>query len=96
MDLGCARVSTGVQTLDLQLEALAKADCGRIFTETASSAAREPPLLQEAVDYLRPEDTLVVWRLDHLGRSLQHLIETVTELQDRALAFEVTRGTLTP
>lgn len=86
------RGSTGVQTLDLQLEASAKADCGRIFTETASGAAREHPLLQEAVEYLRPGNMLVVWRLDHPGGSLQHLIETVTELQDRALAFEVTRG----
>jgi len=87
MNIGYARVSTGDQTLDLQLDALTKADCGRVFTETASGAKSDRPLLKEAVEYLRPGDTLVVWRLDRLGRSLQHLIETVTALEGRGIGF---------
>lgn len=87
MNIGYARVSTGDQTLDLQLDALAKADCGRVFTETASGAKSDRPILKEAVEYLRSGDTLVVWRLDRLGRSLQHLISVVTELQNRGIGF---------
>lgn len=87
MNIGYARVSTGDQTLDLQLDALTKAECGRIFTETASGAKSDRPVLKEAIAYIRPGDTLVVWRLDRLGRSLQHLIATVTELQDRGIGF---------
>jgi DNA invertase Pin-like site-specific DNA recombinase len=87
MDIGYARISTGEQTLDLQLDALAQAGCGKVFTETASGAKSERPLLQEALAYARSGDTIVVWRLDRLGRSLQHLIATVSELRDRGSAF---------
>jgi len=80
MDVGYARVSTGEQTLDLQLDACKKAGCGKVFTETASGAKTECLVLQEVLAYLRPGDTLVVWRLDRLGRSLRHLIETVALL----------------
>ena len=87
MDIGYARVSTGEQTLDLQLDALAKAGCGKVFTETASGAKSERPILKEALAYARAGDTIVVWRLDRLGRSLQHLIATVTDLKDRGIGF---------
>jgi DNA invertase Pin-like site-specific DNA recombinase len=87
MDIGYARVSTGEQTLALQLDALAAAGCGRVFEETASGATAERPVLKEALAYARPGDTLVVWRLDRLGRSLKHLIEAVTELQGRGVGF---------
>ena len=87
MDVGYARVSTGEQTLDLQLDALAKAGCGRVFEETASGAKADRVVLAELLGYLRAGDTLVVWRLDRLGRSLGHLIATVAELADRGIGF---------
>jgi DNA invertase Pin-like site-specific DNA recombinase len=88
MDIGYARVSTGEQTLDLQLDALAKAGCGKIYQETASGAKAERPVLEEVLGYLRPGDTLVVWRLDRLGRSLKHLIEVVALLAERGIGFK--------
>jgi DNA invertase Pin-like site-specific DNA recombinase len=88
MQIGYARVSTGEQTLDLQHDALTAAGCGRIFTDTASGAKAERPGLSEALDHLRQGDTLVVWRLDRLGRSLRHLIETVMALEQRGVGFK--------
>src|SRR5919206_4316257 len=88
MDIGYARVSTGEQTLDLQLDALAKAGCGKVYRETASGAKAERPVLEEVLGYLRPGDTLVVWRLDRLGRSLQHLIDVVAALAERGIGFK--------
>jgi DNA invertase Pin-like site-specific DNA recombinase len=87
MNIGYARISTGEQTLDLQLDALENDGCEKVFTETASGAQAARPRLQEAIAYARPGDTLVVWRLDRLGRSLGHLIETVTALADRGIGF---------
>ncbi|MDP9366676.1 MAG: recombinase family protein [Chloroflexota bacterium] len=87
MDIGYARISTGEQTLDLQLDALDKAGCGKVFTETASGAKADRPILEDVLAYLRPGDTLIVWRLDRLGRSLPHLIETVATLRDRGIGF---------
>jgi len=87
MNIGYARISTGEQTLDLQLDALAKDGCERVFEETASGAKAERPILKEALAYARPGDTLVVWRLDRLGRSLPHLIDTVTALRERGIGF---------
>src|SRR5690348_6581068 len=86
--VGYARVSTGEQTLDLQLDALAAAGCDRVFQDTASGAKAERPGLARALDFLRPGDTLVVWRLDRLGRSLQHLIQTLTALDQRGVGFK--------
>jgi DNA invertase Pin-like site-specific DNA recombinase len=88
MDIGYARVSTGEQTLDLQLDALTNAGCGKVFMETASGAKADRPVLAEVLSYLRAGDTLVVWRLDRLGRSLPHLIETVATLRERGIGFK--------
>jgi DNA invertase Pin-like site-specific DNA recombinase len=88
MLIGYARVSTGDQTLDLQRDALRAAGCGRIFEETASGAKSERPVLKEGLEYLRPGDTLVVWRLDRLGRSLQHLLTTIADLAEQGIGFK--------
>ncbi len=87
MLVGYARVSTQDQTIDLQRDALDKAGCERVFTDTVSGSKAERPGLEQALHFLRPGDTLVVWRLDRLGRSLQHLIETVSTLQARGIGF---------
>src|SRR5437660_12450861 len=78
--IGYARVSTGDQDVALQLDALTAAGCERWFSDTASGSLSERPQLERALEELRDgEDTLVVWRLDRLGRSLRHLIELVGE-----------------
>jgi len=88
MNIGYARVSTGEQTLDLQLDALAGVGCERTFTETASGAKADRPVLAEVLSYIRGGgDTLVVWRLDRLGRSLPHLIATLSDLANRGVGF---------
>src|SRR5512147_1136441 len=88
MFIGYARISTADQTLNLQKDALQQAGCSRIFTDTASGAKAERKGLDEALDYVRAGDTLVVWRLDRLGRSLRHLIETITGLNNRGIGFK--------
>jgi DNA invertase Pin-like site-specific DNA recombinase len=87
MRVGYARVSTHEQNLTLQLDALRKAGCERVFEDKASGAKSERPGLAKAREMLRPGDTLVVWRLDRLGRSLKHLIDTVTELDEAGVGF---------
>jgi DNA invertase Pin-like site-specific DNA recombinase len=88
MFVGYARISTIDQNLDLQKDALERAGCTKIFTETASGAKVDRPILQDALNYVRAGDVLVVWKLDRLGRSLKQLIETVTELQERGIEFK--------
>jgi DNA invertase Pin-like site-specific DNA recombinase len=88
MLIGYARVSTHEQTLHLQQDALEKAGCNKIFTDTASGAKTERIGLEDALRYVRKGDTLVVWRLDRLGRSLPHLITTITDLEDRGSGFK--------
>src|SRR5512142_1414601 len=88
MLVGYARVSTADQTLGLPRDALTKAGCERLFTDTASGSRADRPGLEEALDFLRPGDTLVVWRLDRLGRSLRHLIDTIGALQERGIGFK--------
>jgi DNA invertase Pin-like site-specific DNA recombinase len=88
MLIGYARVSTQEQTLNLQLDALKNAGCVRIFTDTASGARQERAGLAEALEYIREGDILVVWKLDRLGRSLQHLIDTITALNNRTIGFK--------
>jgi DNA invertase Pin-like site-specific DNA recombinase len=78
--LGYARASTTDQQPHLQVDALTAAGCYRVFTETASGARTDRPALEQLLDQLRPDDTLVVWKLDRLGRSLRHLVDTVTGL----------------
>ena len=88
MLIGYASVSTPDQTLNLQQDALEKAGCTKIFTDTASGATVERKGLEEALSFIRGGDTLVVWRLDRLGRSLKDLIEKLTELHTRNIGFK--------
>jgi DNA invertase Pin-like site-specific DNA recombinase len=85
--IGYARVSTTDQNPDLQKDALGQAGCLRVFVDRASGALDSRPELARALDHLRPGDTLVVWRLDRLGRSLRHLIETIKGLEEQGVAF---------
>ena len=88
MLIGYARVSTQDQTLDLQQDALHKIGCTKIFTDTISGAKAERKGLAEALAYVRAGDSLVVWKLDRLGRSLKHLIDTITDLNNRHIGFK--------
>ena len=85
--IGYARVSTIEQNTDLQRDALAGAGCVRVFVDTASGAIQTRPELERCLDHLRPGDTLVVWRLDRLGRSLRHLIDSIAVLDQRGIGF---------
>jgi DNA invertase Pin-like site-specific DNA recombinase len=88
MLIGYARVSTDDQNLNLQRDALQKEGCELILDDMVSGTKARRPGLEKALSHLREGDTLVVWRLDRLGRSLRHLIETVTELQERGVGFK--------
>ena len=88
MLIGYARVSTQDQNPELQMDALEKAGCEKIFVEKRSGAQRERPELQAALEYMRPGDTLVVWKLDRLARSLKQLIETVEILDSQEMGFQ--------
>ena len=88
MLIGYARISTHDQTLHLQLDALKKSGCEKIFTDTASGSEAERKGLEDALAFARAGDTLVVWRLDRLGRSLKHLIETITRLAERQIGLK--------
>ena len=85
--LGYARVSTTDQQPGLQVDALERAGCYRVFIETASGARTDRPVLEQLLDQLRPGDTVVVWKLNRLGRSLRHLVDTVAGLADRGIGF---------
>lgn len=87
MKIGYARVSTADQNLDLQIEALKKAGCEKIFCERASGASRSRPELKNALDYARVGDTIVVWKLDRLARSLNQLISTIENLGNVGIDF---------
>src|SRR5215218_7248254 len=88
MYIGYARVSTEEQNLDLQRDALHKANCEQIFTDQVTGTKARRPGLEDALSHLRAGDILVVWRLDRLGRSLRHLIDTVTDLQEKGIGFK--------
>jgi DNA invertase Pin-like site-specific DNA recombinase len=97
--VGYARVSTQEQDLALQRDALAGIGCDEVFEDRVSGARVERPGLSETMQHLRRGDTLVVWKLDRLGRSLPHLIETVATLNKRGIGFRsLTEGidTATP
>ena len=87
MLIGYARVSTTDQNLDLQLDALKKADCEKIQEDYASGAKTDRNGLEKTMELLRKDDTLVVWKLDRLGRSLKHLIEVINVLNERQVFF---------
>ncbi len=83
MVIGYARVSTATQSDDLQRDALMKAGCERIFSDELSGGRTDRPGLEAALATLRSGDTLIVWRLDRLGRSLRHLVQLAEELKLR-------------
>jgi DNA invertase Pin-like site-specific DNA recombinase len=87
MRIGYARVSTFDQSTDLQTDALSQSGCEKIFTEVASGAKADRPELAKVIDYLRKGDTLVVWKLDRLARSMSQLIGTINELEARGIGF---------
>ena len=87
MKRGYARVSTDEQVMDMQLDALNKADCHSVYKEQESGAKFDRPVFIEMLSYAREGDTIVVWRLDRLGRSLRHLIDTVMDLKERGIQF---------
>lgn len=88
MLIGYARVSTGDQNLDLQLEALKKAGCEEIFKDAISGTRSKRPGLDKALELLRKDDTLVVWKLDRLGRSVKHLVNMVGDLREKGVQFK--------
>lgn len=85
--VGYARISTDAQNLEPQLDALGEAGCERVYRDTGSGSLKHRPELALCLDYLRAGDTLVVWRLDRLGRGLKHLVATIDELRDRGVGF---------
>jgi DNA invertase Pin-like site-specific DNA recombinase len=87
MKIGYARISTVEQNLNLQTDALERAGCEKIFTDTASGSINARKGLLDAVEFCRSGDALVVWKLDRLGRSLKHLIDTVNYLQAKGVEF---------
>ncbi len=89
MLIGYARVSTMDQNPALQMDALREAGCERIFTEKASGSHRDRPKLKTTLEYLRKGDTLVVWKLSRLARSLTQVIKTSAELEERGIALQV-------
>lgn len=88
MTFGYARVSTSGQDEALQLDALEQAGCDRVFTDHASGATSSRPALDELMGVVRRGDTLVIWRLDRLGRSLRHLLEVAGDLEQRGVALK--------
>jgi DNA invertase Pin-like site-specific DNA recombinase len=88
MKIGYARVSTLEQNLDLQLQALKKASCKKIFREKVSGASRHRPEFQRMLDQLREEDIIVVWKLDRLARSTRDLLETMETIRDAGARFQ--------
>ena len=87
MRVGYGRVSTQDQSIRLQRDALKEADCEKIFIEKANGTQADRPQLTKALDYLRKGDTLIVWKLDRMARSLKQLVETVGELNERGIHF---------
>jgi DNA invertase Pin-like site-specific DNA recombinase len=88
MKIGYARVSTSNQHLHMQEDALKNDGCHQIFRDIASGAKTARPGLEEALAYAREGDIIVVWKLDRLGRSVQHLIQTIKALSDRGIGFK--------
>jgi DNA invertase Pin-like site-specific DNA recombinase len=87
MIIGYARVSTGEQNLDLQIDALKNAGCEEVFTDIASGVKENRPGLKDAFRFLREGDTLIVYKLDRLGRSVRNLIELTQQIAERKASF---------
>lgn len=92
--LGYARVSTNDQDAALQIDALSAAGCYRVFVDTMSGSLEHRPELDKLLDQIRPGDTLVVWRLDRLGRSIRHLIDQLHTLAERDIGFRSLQETI--
>lgn len=88
MLIGYARVSTQDQNLELQLDALTKAGCQKVFEDTLSGTHADRPGLSKTLEMLREGDTLVVWKLDRLGRSVKQLVELVSDLHKQNIQFK--------
>jgi len=88
MQIGYARVSTQDQNLNTQLEALTNTGCEKLFHDRASGSRAERPGLSKALETLRKGDTLVVWKLDRLGRSVKNLVDLVAALQKQSIQFK--------
>ena len=87
MKIGYARVSTGLQNLNLQEDRLNQYGCEKIFSDHISGAKSKRPGLDRAIEFARAGDTIVVWRLDRLGRNMEDLITLVNELNNRGVSF---------
>lgn len=95
MNIGYARVSTGLQNLDLQNDSLEKFNCERIFTDHMSGSKKDRSGLKSAIEFSRPGDTFVVWRLDRLGRNMEDLISIVNSLNDKGVSFHSLQENIT-
>lgn len=95
MKIGYARVSTGLQNLDLQEDSLTTEGCQKIFTDKVSGVKSKRPGLERAIEFAREGDSIVVWRLDRLGRNMQDLITIVNQLNDRGISFYSTQENIT-
>lgn len=99
MKIGYGRVSTLEQSLDTQIDALTAAGCENVYLEKASGKNTDRPELQKCLEFLRPDDTLVIFKLDRLGRSIRDLIDIAAKLQQRGIHLQsITEGidTTTP
>src|SRR3990172_3009092 len=99
MLIGYARVSSSDQNLDLQIDELKKAGCSKIFSDRISGMKKARPGLDNAMSYLRKDDTFVIWKLDRLGRNVKELLYMVGKLQEEGIHFRsITDGidTTTP
>lgn len=88
MKIGYARVSTKEQNLSLQIDALKKEGCYKVFQEKISGSKPDRPELRKMIDQLREEDIIVIWKLDRLGRSLRDLVNLIKEIQDRGAGLK--------
>lgn len=95
LKIGYARVSTGLQNLDLQEDSLKKFGCEKIFTDYMSGVKTNRPGLETAIDFVRSGDTLVVWRWDRLGRNMEDLISIVNRLNERGVSFHSLQENIT-
>ena len=95
MKIGYARVSTGLQNLDLQEDSLKKHGCDKIFTDYISGAKSKRPGLENAIEFAREGDTIVVWRLDRLGRNMEDLISVVNRLNNQGVSFHSLQENIT-